>query len=233
MKNTKQDKSVIEALSLEYYESMYKNKPVYEFFKRTFDIVASFFGILALSWLFLIIIVLILIIDKQNPFYLQERVGKDGKIFKIIKFQTMNSKDVRPLEEVLNSEQLAEYKENYKITHDPRVTKLGRLLRETSADELPQLLNILVGQMSIVGYRAVLEEELKDKYTEEEQKLLLKTTPGLTGFWASHGHGKRDVTYSDRVKMELYYCYKRNMALDLRILWRTFFSAAFINYDAS
>ena len=86
MKNIKQNKSVIEALSLEYNESMYKSKPIYEFFKRAFDIFASFIGIIAISWLLLLISILILVIDRQNPFYLQERVGKNGKIFKMIKF---------------------------------------------------------------------------------------------------------------------------------------------------
>ena len=229
----KQSKRVIEALSLEYDESMYKNKPIYDTVKRLFDIVFSLFAILLLSWLFLIIIVLIVLIDKQSPFYTQERVGKDGRIFKMIKFRTMNSNDKRALEEILTPEQLQEYKDNYKITHDPRVTKLGRLLREISIDELPQLFNIFIGQMSVVGYRAIVEKELKEKYTEEEQRLLLKTIPGLTGFWASHGHGKIEVPYVARAKMELYYCYKRNLCLDICIACRTLVCASYINYEAS
>ena len=225
----KQSKRVIEALSLEYDASMYKNKPIYDTVKRLFDIVFSLFAILLLSWLFLIIIVLIILIDKQNPFYTQERVGKNGKIFKMIKFQTMNGKDKRPLEEILTKEQLEEYKEHYKVTHDPRITKFGKVLRRSSVDELPQLFNILVGHMSVVGYRAVIKEELDNKYTEKEQALLLKTIPGLTGYWACHN--KDIVSYSERAKMELFYCYKRNIFFDFEIVVRTLVCFEFINHE--
>ena len=127
-------------------------------------------------------------------------------------------RDDRPLEEILSPEQLEEWKRDYKVTNDPRVTKIGKILRKTSLDELPQLWNIFVGQMSVIGWRPILQEEL-ERYSKEEQELLLKVRPGLTGYWASHG--RSDTTYEDRIKMELYYVYKRSIWLDIRIIWHT------------
>lgn len=108
----------------------------------------------------------------------------------------------------------------FKVTTGPRVTKLGKYLRKTSLDKLPQLINILNGSISIYGYRLVVKDELLSKYNPQEQELLLKTKPGLTGFWTSHG--RSDIPYNER-KMELYYCYKRSFWLDVRIIWHTFF----------
>ena len=223
-------KSVIESLSLTYTSSMYKRKPLFAFAKRIFDIVSSIIAILLLSPLFIIISLLILIFDHHCPFYVHKRIGRYGKEFGMLKFQSMNSKDKRPIEEIFTPEQLEEYKTEFKVTDDPRVTRIGRFLRKTSIDELPQLFNILLGQMSVVGYRAVVRTELLEKYNKEEQKLLLKTKPGLTGFWTSHG--RSNIPYEERAKMELYYCYKRNMWLDIRIIWHTFLHVIFKQKEA-
>ena len=126
-------------------------------------------------------------------------------------------KDDRPLEEILTKEQLEEYYRDFKVTDDPRVTKIGKFLRKTSLDELPQLWKIFVGQMSVVGWRPILPEEL-ERYGENKE-LLLKVKPGLTGFWTSHG--RSNIAYEDRVKMELYYSVKRGFGMDIRILWHT------------
>lgn len=217
--DVKQRKSVKEALSLNYTSDMYKRKIFYSIIKRLFDFFSSLIGIIILSPIFLIVIILKLLIDHQEPFYAHKRVGKNGKEFKMIKFKSMR-KDDRPIEEILTPEQLEEWRTEYKVTNDPRVTKLGKFLRKTSIDELPQLFNVLVGSLSVVGYRAVVKKELEEKYSEEEQKLLLKTRPGITGFWTSHG--RSDIPYNERVKLELYYCYKRSLWLDFRILWHTF-----------
>ena len=211
-------KSVKEALSLDYNVSMYKKKPIFSFIKRLFDIVSSGLAIILFSWLFIIIAILVKCSSKGPVLYGHKRIGKNGKEIKIWKFRSMRQ-DNRPIEEVLTPEQLEEWKRDYKVTDDPRVTKIGKFLRKSSLDELPQLFNIFIGQISVVGYRPVIKEELESKYSEEEQKLLLKTKPGLTGFWASHG--RSDTSYEDRVKMELYYCYKRSIWLDIRILWHT------------
>ena len=170
-----------------------------------------------LSPLFLLLIILVKIDSKGPAFYGHKRLGKNGKMFKVWKFRSMVV-DQRPLEEILTPEQMKEWKRDFKITNDPRVTKIGKILRKTSLDELPQLWNIFVGQMSVVGWRPILQDEL-NRYTKDEQELLLKVRPGLTGYWASHG--RSDTTYEDRIKMELYYPYKRNLWLDIRIIWHT------------
>lgn len=210
-------KSVQEALSLDYNSRMYKKKPVFSFVKRLFDILSSGLGLIILSPLFILLIVLVKCGSKGPAFYGHERIGKNGKKFKVWKFRSMVV-DQRPLEEILTPEQMEEWKRDFKITNDPRVTKIGKILRKTSLDELPQLWNIFVGQMSVVGWRPILQDEL-DRYNEEEQKLLLKVRPGLTGYWASHG--RSDTSYDDRIKMELYYSYKRSLWLDIRIIWHT------------
>ncbi len=212
------NKKVVEALSYDYDISMYKKKPLYSFTKRCFDILFSLFLILLLSWLLLIIGILVMFTSKGKIIYGHERIGKNGKKFKILKFRSMND-DSKKLEEVLTEEQLEEWYENYKVEDDPRVTKFGKFLRKTSLDELPQLFNILGGSMSFIGPRPIIEEELNKKYDDKEKELLLKVKPGLTGFWASHGRSK--TTYDERKKLELYYVYKRNILLDINIFFST------------
>ena len=209
-------KSVKESLSIEYNISLYKKKPIFSFFKRLFDIISSFLGLILLSWLFLIVAILVKFSIRGPIFYAQYRVRKNGKMFKIWKFRTRVIGD-RPLEEILTLEQLEEYRRDFKITNDPRVTKIGNVLRKTSLDELPQLLNIFVGQMSVVGWRPITQEEL-ERYGDNKE-LLLKVKPGLTGYWASHG--RSNIDYLDRIKMELYYSVKRSIWLDIRIIWHT------------
>lgn len=209
-------KVVERSLNIEYSLALYKRKPIFSFFKRLFDIVSSGLALILFSWLFLILAILVKLSSKGPVFYGHKRVGKNGKMFKVWKFRSMKN-DSRPLEEILTKEQLEEYKRDYKITNDPRVTKIGKFLRKTSLDELPQLWNIFIGQMSVVGWRPILLEEL-ERY-EDNKELLLKVRPGLTGFWASHG--RSNTTYEDRIKMELYYSVKRSFILDVKILFKT------------
>lgn len=209
-------KSVKESLSLDYSNVRYRKKPIFAFLKRGFDIFSSGLALILFSWLFLIIAILVKVSSKGPVFYGHKRVGKKGEMFKVWKFRSMRN-DSRPLEEILTEEQLEEYRRDYKITNDPRVTKIGRFLRKTSLDELPQLWNIFIGQMSVVGWRPILLEEL-ERYGNNKE-LLLKVRPGLTGFWASHG--RSDINYEDRMKMELYYSVKRGFLMDIRILFHT------------
>ena len=210
-------KSVRESLSMEYSVALYKRKPIFSFCKRLFDILSSGLALIIFSWIFIIIAILVKCYSKGPVFYGHKRVGKKGKMFKVWKFRSMRN-DPRPLEEILTPEQLEEYRRDFKITNDPRVTRIGKILRKTSLDELPQLWNIFIGQMSVVGWRPILQEEL-ERYTEEQRQLLLKVRPGLTGYWASHG--RSDISYEDRIKMELYYPAKRGFWLDTRILYHT------------
>ena len=209
-------KSVEKSLALDFNISMYRRKPIFAFGKRLFDIVSSGLALILFSWLFIILAILVKCSSKGPVFYGHKRVGKNGKMFKVWKFRSMKN-DPRPLEEILTPEQLEEYRRDFKVTNDPRVTKIGKFIRKTSLDELPQLWNIFIGQMSVIGWRPILTEEL-ERYGENKE-LLLKVRPGLTGFWASHG--RSNTTYEDRIKMELYYSVKRSFWLDIKIFFMT------------
>ncbi len=214
-------KSTQEALSMEYDISMFKRKPLFDFTKRLFDIFASIILMIIISPLLIILSILVKVTSKGPIIYKHMRVGKNGKMFPVYKFRSMKCDD-RPLEEILSKEQLDEYNKEFKVTNDPRITPLGRFLRKTSLDELPQLLNILKGDMSFVGWRPILEKELE--LYGKNKELLLKVKPGLTGYWASHG--RSEILYENRIKMELYYVIKRNIWLDIRIYWHTVFKVA-------
>ena len=205
-----------EALSMEYDVSLYKKKYFYSFFKRFIDIIFSLIFLILFSWLFLIIAILVKLTSKGPVFFGHERIGKNGKKFKVWKFRTMKI-DKRPLEEIFTPEQLEEYKRDFKVTNDPRITKIGKFLRKTSLDELPQFFNVLIGQMSFIGFRPIIDEEY-EKYGKY-QELLTKCRPGITGYWASHGRSL--VSYEDRTKFELYYNVKRSIWLDIRIIYHT------------
>lgn len=196
-----------------------KSKPIYDFIKRVIDIVCSLFSLIVLSPVFLIIALIVKATSKGPVFFAHKRIGKNGKVIKIYKFRSM----VTNAEELINSftpEQKAEYEKNYKLEKDPRVTKVGNFLRKTSLDELPQLFNILKGDLSIVGPRPVMDVETKiyGKY----RSMLLSVKPGLTGFWAANG--RSDTTYRRRRAMEIYYVKNRSLLLDIKIIFRTFIS---------
>jgi lipopolysaccharide/colanic/teichoic acid biosynthesis glycosyltransferase len=223
----KNRKSVQESLSMTYDISMYRRKPVYAVIKRLFDFITSLIVLILLSWLFIILLIIVPFSVHASPIFGHKRIGKGGKEFKVWKFRSMK-KDDRPLEEILTPEQLEEYKRDFKVTNDPRVTRFGKFLRKTSLDELPQLINILVGNMSIVGWRPIVTEEV-ERYGENKD-LLLKVRPGLTGYWASHG--RSEIEYDNRIKMELYYCVKRSLWLDIRIMWHTALRTVFRSEEA-
>lgn len=192
---------------------------MYHFVKRVFDIVFSLILIIVLLPLFLIISLAVCIGSKGTPFFGHYRIGKNGKVIYIYKFRTM----VPHAEEMIKNftpEQKLEWEQNFKLKNDPRVTKVGRILRATSLDELPQLFNILKGEMSFVGPRPVIESEL-EWYGSDRDKFL-SVTPGLTGWWASHG--RSSVNYPRRCELELYYVDHASVLLDMKIILRTFVS---------
>ena len=196
-----------------------KTSNTYLFFKRAIDIICSFLGLIVLSPLFLILAFLIKLDDGGSVFYKHKRVGKDGKDIYIYKFRSMK-KNADDLENMLTPEQLEIFKTEFKIEDDPRITKIGNFLRETSLDELPQLLNILKGDLSIVGPRPVVEDELEN-YGEDVNKLL-SVKPGLTGYWQAYA--RNDVIYAtgERQKMELYYVDNSSLWFDIKIFFKTF-----------
>ena len=194
---------------------------MFKVIKRLFDIIVSFLGLLILSPLFLLLTILIKCDSKGPVFFIQKRVGRNGKKFGIFKFRTMRIN----AEEMIASftpEQLKEWKENFKMKNDPRITRVGKFLRNTSLDELPQLINIFIGNMSLVGPRPIVEEELE--WYGEKKNVLLSVRPGLTGWWATNG--RSEVSYPERCDYELYYVYNCSLLLDIKILFKTF-SAVF------
>ena len=194
---------------------------MFKVIKRLFDIIVSFLGLLILSPLFLLLTILIKCDSKGPVFFIQKRVGRNGKKFGIFKFRTMRI-NAEELIASFTPEQLKEWKENFKLKNDPRITRVGKFLRNTSLDELPQLINIFIGNMSLVGPRPIVEEELE--WYGEKKSVLLSVRPGLTGWWATNG--RSEVSYPDRCDYELYYVYNCSLLLDIKILFKTF-SAVF------
>lgn len=192
------------------------HKKIYVGIKRVMDIFISTIGLILLLPVFLIISAIIRIDSKGPVFFVHKRIGKDGKEIGIYKFRTMvyNAED---LIKEFTEEQQKEFRECYKLQHDPRVTKIGKILRKTSLDELPQILNILKGDLSIIGPRPVIEEEL-EKYGKYKEKFV-SVKPGLTGYWAANG--RSDTTYAERVQMELYYIDHMSLKLDIQIFFKT------------
>ena len=172
---------------------------IYRFIKRTFDFIISGLSLILLSPIFLLIAVLIKFDSKGKVFYKHKRIGKNGEYIYLYKFRSMYSDSKERLEKMLEDPKIRkEWEENYKLDNDPRITKIGSILRKTSLDELPQLFNIFVGDMSIVGPRPVIDDEIK-KYGSNKDKLL-SVTPGLTGWWACNG--RSCTSYEDRMKLE-------------------------------
>lgn len=192
-------------------------KTPYDLIKRTCDIGLSSIGLIILAPIFLLIGIAIKIDSKGPAFFIHKRVGKNGKIIEIYKFRTMYEGSEDMIEK-FSKEQTAEYRKNYKLKDDPRVTKIGRFLRKTSLDELPQLINIIKGELSIIGPRPVVQEEL-EKYGLNAQKFL-SVTPGLTGYWAANG--RSDTSYEERMEMELFYVENLSFGLDIKIFFKTF-----------
>lgn len=190
---------------------------MYRIVKRILSILCSVISIIVLSPLFIIISLAVKISSKGSVFFIHERIGFQGKKFKLIKFRTMvdNAEDMIAS---FNPEQKKEWEENFKLKDDPRITKIGKFLRKTSLDELPQLINILKGDMSFVGPRPIVEDELS-WYGDNKEKLL-SVKPGLTGWWAVNG--RSDIPYPERCDLELYYVDHFSFGLDLKIIIKTF-----------
>ena len=189
--------------------------------KRFIDIIGSIVGIVCLIPLTIIIWIANLIMKDNGPiFYTQERIGKNGKIFKMYKYRSMVVGADEKLKEYLekNEEARKEYAEYKKLKNDPRITKIGAFLRKTSLDEFPQFINILKGEMSLVGPRPYLPREKEE--INGFFNYIMSCKPGLTGFWQVHG--RSDVTFTDRLDMDMRYYYNHNLKMDIKILKDTF-----------
>ena len=184
--------------------------------KRVFDLVISTIGLIILSPIFLILAIIVKLDSKGPVFFAHTRYGKNGKKFKMYKFRTMYE-NAQDMINDFTPEQMKEWKENFKLQDNPRITKVGKFLRKTSLDELPQIVNIIKGDLSIIGPRPVIEEEL-EKYGENKEKFL-SVTPGLTGYWQANG--RSSTTYEQRMEMELYYIDHISPKLDFKIFFKT------------
>ena len=194
-----------------------KNRFLYNFTKRLLDIVLSILGLVVL-FPFLVVCGLIVRLTSEGPaLYIADRVGMHYKPIKVIKFRTMvdgADQKVGQLDEELQKE----FQEKHKIDNDPRITPLGEFYRKTSIDELPQLVNILKGDLSIVGPRPVTQDEIVNNYGEYADKLL-SVKPGLTGYWQTHG--RSNVSYAKRIQLDMYYIDHASLWLDTIVFFQT------------
>ena len=224
-------------VTLKNKKSIYYQKYVYEeipretvnnyilrntrlFIKRIVDIIGGIIGTILLLPLTAIMFIGNKICKDNGPvFYSQERIGKDGKAFKMYKYRSMvvGADDV--LNDLLQQDEIArkEYKKYKKLKNDPRVTKMGSFLRKTSLDEFPQFINVLKGDISLVGPRAYLPREKEDM--GEKYDKIIRVKPGLTGLWQVNG--RNQTTFEDRLNIDIEYSHKFNLWLDIKIILRT------------
>lgn len=194
--------------------------------KRAFDILFSFATLLLLSPLFLSIALAILATSKGKVIYSQKRVGRGGIYFQCYKFRTMYEHADTILHNILanDKEKRREWDELHKLKNDPRITPLGSLLRKSSLDELPQFWNVLKGDLSVVGPRPVVEEEISKHFGTKAQKIL-SIKPGITGLWQISG--RNNTTYAQRIALDEYYVDNRTLFMDLKIIALTIPSMVF------
>lgn len=195
------------------------DRKVYHFTKRLIDIVGAFIGILFTLPIFIVIMCFYYFGQNKGPiFFKQIRVGQNGQRFYIYKFRSMVVDAERKLKE--NTDLYNKYlRNNFKLEQheDPRITPFGQFIRKTSLDELPQFFNVLIGDMSLVGPRPVVVEELNEYKNRKADFLSVK--PGITGYWQVCG--RSDVGYPERVDIELFYVYNKGLILDIKILFMT------------
>jgi lipopolysaccharide/colanic/teichoic acid biosynthesis glycosyltransferase len=188
----------------------------YLFKKRLIDIIGSLCGIIFLSSLFIIVAILIKVEDpKGTIFFSQKRIGLNGKEFKMYKFRSMVSNAEEKLAELLKFNEVSGAM--FKMKDDPRITKIGKFIRKTSIDELPQLFNVLKGDMSLVGPRPPLPREVVEYTAYDKQRLLV--TPGCTGLWQVSG--RNSVGFEEMVELDLQYIHKRTFFYDIKIILKT------------
>ncbi len=190
-----------------------------EFIKRLFDVVFSLSVLILFSPVYLLLALLIAYSSEGPIFYVQERVGKNYKPFGCIKFRTMVTNADEMLVELMETSPhlRQEFADNFKLKQDPRITKIGRFLRLTSLDEFPQFWNVLKGDMSVVGPRPLVAQELYMYGSHIDKVLTIK--PGITGLWQVSG--RNDIPYSRRIQIDLYYVKFHNFWLDLWVIMKT------------
>ncbi|MFD9365217.1 sugar transferase [Priestia megaterium] len=205
------------SVARQYPNVIVNNSMSFQFAKRTLDIVFTIVGLILLSIVFLIISIAIKIEDPKGPvLFSQKRIGKDGKEFNMYKFRSMVTDAEAKLQELLKHNETSGAM--FKMKNDPRVTKIGRFIRKTSIDELPQLFNVLKGDMSLVGPRPPLPREVAEYNEYHKQRLLV--TPGCTGMWQVGG--RSNIGFEEMVELDLYYIANQSNLLDCKIILKTF-----------
>lgn len=199
-----------------YAQEKQKGKVLYRMIKRTMDFIFALMGLVLLSPLFLIISILIKLEDpKGSIFFYQTRIGKDEKPFRMYKFRSMVSNAEELLGELLDQNEISGAM--FKMKEDPRITKIGKFIRRTSIDELPQLWNVIRGEMSLVGPRPALPREV-DQYSSYD-KLRLSVIPGCTGLWQVSG--RNNLSFYEMVELDLKYIEQRGVITDIKIILHT------------
>lgn len=195
---------------------VYKKKPVYDFFKRCFDLFVSSIAILVLSPILLIIAIIIKSTSKGPVLYVSQRVGKDGKVFKFYKFRTMVDRADEQLDDLLKDNEV-EGGVIFKMKNDPRITKVGKFLRKTSIDELPQLFNVFLGNMTLVGPRPCTVREYEQYNDHHKKRLAVKQ--GMTCLWQVSG--RSNLSFEKQIELDLEYIQKRGFWYDIWLILRT------------
>lgn len=197
----------------------------YEFVKRTFDLVCGLIGCLLMLPIALVVKVSYMLTgDFKSIFYTQKRIGKNGKIIGIYKFRSMVHNADEVLKELLKEPKYKkEWDENQKFENDPRITKVGKILRKTSLDEIPQFINVVNNDMSLIGPRPLVEGELDAHKGKHE--IYEKVKPGITGWWACNGRSA--TTYKKRLELEYYYVNNRSLLLDVKCIVKTITAVLF------
>ncbi|MBP6896387.1 MAG: sugar transferase [Pseudacidovorax sp.] len=195
-------------------------KKVTDFFRRILDISGALFFFFVFGVLFLCVWMLVIISTGKPAIYKHKRVGKNGKEFFCLKFRSMVVNSDQVLKELLERDVEArrEWESTFKLKSDPRVTRFGRFIRKTSLDELPQFWNVLKGEMSLVGPRPVVHQELDRQYGDH-RAFYIAVRPGLTGLWQISG--RSDVTYTERIQLDVQYVKNRSLINDIKILFKT------------
>ena len=193
----------------------------YCFIKRAFDLVASGLAIILLSPIFLALSLAVKLTSFGPILFKDKRIGLNGKEIKVLKFRTMYADAESNIRKYLTPEQLSAWVRERKLDNDPRITKVGKFLRKTSLDELPQLFNIFAGTLSLVGPRPITKIELEENYSEYQQCKLIQVKPGLTGYWQVYGRSDVDYASGERQKEELAYLPKRSIFFDLKLMAMT------------
>lgn len=188
----------------------------YQYYKRILDIILSIVFMVLLLPISILIFLILILYYQHFPIFKQKRIGKNGKEFTIYKFQTMIDNAEEKLKE-LPIHLKKEYYNNYKLDNDPRITKIGKILRITALDEIPQFINVIKGDMSIIGPRPVVKDEIQ-KYNLFYTKLL-SVKPGMTGWWQINCNP--NMEYTERVLLDCYYADNISLKLDINIFLKT------------